>query len=181
MNTKAEDTGRRTNIEFKARCSDLPRIRQAIKSLDHRYVGEDNQIDTYFRVPKGRLKLRQGNIETKLIYYSRPDGTAPKQSDVQLYAAPDPEILLRLLTTAMGIDVRVVKRREIYFVDNVKLHLDNVEELGTFVEAEAIDADGTRGVEELKQQCDYFLSLFKISPDDLVATSYSDLLRSLND
>jgi adenylate cyclase, class 2 len=70
----------------------------------------------------------------------------------------------------------VEKRRDIYFIDNVKFHLDEVEGLGTFVEIEAIDYNGTIGSERLLVQCHTFLSLFNIQPDELVAVSYSDLL-----
>ena len=69
----------------------------------------------------------------------------------------------------------VEKRRDIYFIDNVKFHLDEVEGLGTFVEIEAIDYDGTIGSEQLLAQCHTFLTLFDIQPDQLVAVSYSDL------
>ena len=71
----------------------------------------------------------------------------------------------------------VDKRREIYFLDNVKVHLDTVAGLGTFVEIEAIDADGTRPLETLRAQCEELMRAFGIADDDLLALSYSDLLR----
>ena len=77
---------------------------------------------------------------------------------------------------ALGILVVVDKKREIYFIDNVKFHIDEVEDLGTFVEIEAIDNDGTIGKEKLLEQCQFFLDLFRISQGDLISVSYSDLL-----
>lgn len=170
--------GRKTIIEFKARCDNPDRIREIVKSLDPRMAGTDRQVDTYFNVPNGRLKLRQGTIENNLIFYNRPDGAAPKQSDVNLYKPASSPELLALLTTAFSIDVQVVKTREIYFIQNVKIHIDDVDGLGSFVEVEAIDSDGTLDVEILSAQCDRFLRLFDIAPDSLVAVSYSDLLRA---
>ena len=75
----------------------------------------------------------------------------------------------------------VSKSREIYFVDNVKIHIDEVSGLGSFVEVEAIDSDGSIAVETLKEQCMSFLEAFGISDGDLVAVSYSDLLRDHQD
>ena len=76
----------------------------------------------------------------------------------------------------MGILVVVDKSREIYFIENVKFHIDDVKDLGTFVEIEALDANGSIGKEKLFQQCNYYLDLFKISREDLISNSYSDLL-----
>ena len=81
-----------------------------------------------------------------------------------------------ILTKALGVLIVIDKQREIYFIDNVKFHIDIVEDLGTFVEIEAIDNDGTIGKDKLLEQCQFFLDLFKISQEDLISVSYSDLL-----
>lgn len=164
------------NIEIKARCDDQDRIRDLLRARNARFVGMDHQIDTYFRVPNGRLKLREGTIEHHLIHYQRSDQEGPKGSDVLLYQ-PHPDTGLKaLLTRALGVLVVVDKRREIYFIDNVKFHLDRVEMLGTFVEIEAIDEDGSLGTKHLQEQCQHYLELFALPPVSLVAVSYSDLL-----
>ena len=77
---------------------------------------------------------------------------------------------------SLGVLIVVEKQREIYFIDNVKFHIDTVRDLGTFVEIEAIDSDGTIGKEKLLEQCQFFLDLFNISQSDLISVSYSDLL-----
>jgi predicted adenylyl cyclase CyaB len=76
----------------------------------------------------------------------------------------------------LGVLVVVEKQREIYFLENVKFHIDVVTGLGSFVEVEAIDMDGSHGKEKLLRQCQKFLDLFAIAQQDLVAVSYSDLL-----
>lgn len=166
----------RTNIELKARCADLAAVRKVLHEDDARFVGEDHQVDTYFDVPRGRLKLREGAIERHLIYYERADDAGPKRSDVHLYEPEDPAALKAVLRQALGVKVVVEKRREIYFLDNVKFHLDRVEDLGTFVEIEAIDADGTIRAERLREQCEGWWKRFGLSPEARVAASYSDLL-----
>jgi predicted adenylyl cyclase CyaB len=168
------------NIEIKARSNNQNKIREIIKSKNAEFKGIDHQIDTYFNVKSGRLKLREGNIENHLIHYNRENKSAPKQSNVMLYK-PNPESNLKdVLTNALQILVVVDKQREIYFIDNIKFHLDDVIGLGTFVEIEAIDSDGSIGKEKLLEQCSYYSNLFQIKNEDLIAESYSDLLLAKN-
>lgn len=164
------------NIEIKAKSASQDKIREILNSLKADFKGLDHQIDTYFNVSFGRLKLREGNIENYLIQYSREDKEGPKQSDVVLYKSTPSSSLKAILTKSLGVLTVVDKKREIYFIDNVKFHLDTVEGLGTFVEIEAIDKNPSIGREKLLEQCDYYLKLFKISKEDLISVSYSDLL-----
>ena len=167
------------NIEIKARCTDPEAIRTALREKSAEFRGTDQQIDTYFRTNCGRLKLREGQIENCLVYYEREDQAGPKQSAVTLFPTPPRSSLKEALTKALGVLVVVEKQREIYFIENVKFHIDTVKGLGSFVEIEAIDLDGSLGDEQLFAQCQLFLDLFRIIPNDLVAVSYSDLLLSL--
>ena len=164
------------NIEIKAKCNNHQVIREILKSHNAEFKGIDHQVDTYFKVNSGRLKLREGNIENSLVHYQREDKEGPKQSNVTLYH-PDPKSSLKeILTKALGVLVVVDKSREIYFIGNVKFHIDSVNDLGTFLEIEAIDVDGSIGKKKLLEQCNYYLNLFKISNEDLISNSYSDLL-----
>ncbi|GAB4093468.1 class IV adenylate cyclase [Flaviaesturariibacter terrae] len=166
------------NFEFKAKTSRLDELEAALQARAPRFVGEDAQTDTYFNVPHGRMKLREGNIENSLIHYQRHNIAGAKQSDVLLYEhAPAPR-LKAILSTALGVKVVVDKRRRIYFVDNVKLHFDRVAGLGTFVEVEAIDLDGSIGIEKLQQQCREYAAFFGIEDGDYMSESYSDLIMA---
>lgn len=164
------------NIEIKARSNNHEKIRGFLKSHNADFKGIDHQIDTYFQVNKGRLKLREGNIENYLIYYERENKEGPKQSDIILFKSNPGSSLKSILVNANGILTIVDKKREIYFIENVKFHIDTVEELGTFMEIEAIDEDGSIGKEKLLEQCNEYLKLFEISESDLISVSYSDLL-----
>src|SRR3989338_5578367 len=164
------------NIEIKAKCNDHEKIRSILKSRKADFKGTDHQIDTYFKVNNGRLKLREGNIENFLVFYEREDKEGPKQSNVILFKSDPSSSLKEILKKSLGILVVVDKRREIYFIDNVKFHIDTVENLGTFIEIEAIDKDGNIGRERLLEQCNSFLELFNIRQEDLISVSYSDLL-----
>lgn len=168
------------NVEFKARCLDLESARTILLAQPGvHYRGEDHQIDTYYHAPNGRLKSRRGSIENSLIGYTRENRAGVKQSDVHL-SELSPQDLLNVhgaLAATLGIRVVVDKRREIYFIDNVKFHLDRVDRLGTFIEVEAIDAHGTIGKARLQEQCDRYRELLGVSNTDMIDCSYSDLLE----
>ena len=164
------------NVEIKAKSNNQDKIREILKSNNAEFKGVDYQIDTYFKVNSGRLKLREGKIKNHLIHYQRENKEGPKQSTVTLFKSEPKSSLKEILTKALGILVVVGKKREIYFVDNVKFHIDIVENLGTFVEIEAIDKDGNIGKDKLLEQCQFFLNLLEISQEELICVSYSDLL-----
>lgn len=166
-------------IEIKARCIDQDQARAILLRLNPEFKGKDHQIDTYFRVPQGRLKLRRGNIENTLIQYGRPNMEGPKMSNVSLYKPGDPNALYEVLSNAMDVLVEVDKVREIYFIDNVKFHIDDVKGLGTFLEIEAIDMKGVLSIDVLRGQCDKYMGLLGVRDEDLVSVSYSDLILQL--
>ena len=108
------------NVEIKAKCSDPRRVRDILESKGAEYKGLDHQIDTYFRVQNGRLKLREGDIENALIFYERNNQEGPKDSNVVVYPSLPESNLKDILLGACGALVVVDKRRHIYFIDNIK-------------------------------------------------------------
>ena len=167
----------RRNLELKARHGDLAAARKAVQAIAGISTGGvENQVDTYFQVPHGRLKLREINEESAtLIFYQRPDQAAARICNYQLVPVPNPAPLKTALSAALGIRGVVRKRREIYFWHNVRIHLDEVAGLGTFVEFEAVlgpEDDERLAQERLDQLC----RLFGISPGDLLGRSNADLL-----
>jgi len=168
------------NIEFKAKAKDLIALEKKLLTLNPKYIGEDNQLDTYFNVAHGRLKLREGNIEHSLIYYERINTAGAKQSDILLYQHNPDKTLKEILEKVNGVKVVVDKKRRIYFIDNVKFHFDLVAGLGTFVEVEAIDSNGDIGIDKLKEQCSFYAAFFDIAATDYIAFSYSDLIEDKN-
>ncbi len=164
------------NIEIKAKCPEAAKIRQILEEHKADFKGLDHQIDTYFNCNEGRLKLREGNIENSLIHYMRVNQEGPKRSEVILYKTNPDSKLKGLLTAALGIKTVVDKKREIYFIENVKFHIDEVRDLGAFVEIEAIDYAHTIGEMKLLQQCNHYMDLFELNNEALVAHSYSDLM-----
>lgn len=164
------------NMEMKARSTNLDPIRDYLEKSCTLYKGVDLQTDTYFNSKSGRLKLREGNIENALIYYNRNNDQNTKLSDITLSKQAPNNGIKEILATTNGVKVVVKKSREIYFINNIKFHLDHVDGLGTFVEIEAIDTDGTFKPADLKQQCDFYTKTFNIKTEELISYSYSDLI-----
>ncbi|MBW2990668.1 class IV adenylate cyclase [Candidatus Woesearchaeota archaeon] len=168
------------NIEIKAKHDNIKHVRYLLKQNKAKFIGKDHQIDTYFKVPSGRLKIREGNIEHSLIYYEREDIKGPKHSKVTLVDLEPKSNLKDLFMKIFRPLVVVDKKREIYFIDNVKFHIDSVNELGEFIEIEAIDKEGKIGLETLTNQCKQYIDLFEIKNKNLIDKSYSDLLLENN-
>lgn len=165
------------NIEIKAKCENLDAARETLKHRGAIFKGCDRQTDTYFKVPKGRLKLREGNIENCFVYYERENTAGPKSAEVILYPLTAPAGQLKeILAQTHGVLTVVEKTREIYFLENVKFHLDTVPGLGTFVEIEAIDQNGSVGKARLDEQCRFYMNLLHVKNEGLVTVSYSDML-----
>jgi adenylate cyclase, class 2 len=173
------------NYEFKARIRHEERIRATLKKLGARFAGTDHQVDTYFSVPRGRLKVREGNIENALIFYRRVNKRRARRSDVLLVKLEPGNSMRQLLAAVFGVLAVVDKRREIYFVRNVKIHLDRVHGLGRFVEVEAMARSKVQSrrlkIERLRRQALQFQKLLRVRRRDIVPQSYSDLvLAKLN-
>lgn len=166
-------------VRNEARIDDPDTLRAKLKEKNPIFKGLDHQIDTYFKVPKGRLKIREGTVESCLVYYERPDDSGPKRCDyvIEQFEPGDPAIdgIKSVLTASNGIIAVVDKRREIYYIDNVKFHIDNVESLGSFFEIEAIGADNM-SENDLRKQCGYYLEMLGIGEDQLLDVSYSDMI-----
>ena len=165
------------NIEFKARMRDEKRVRAALETLHPRAAGTDHQIDTYFQIPSGRLKLRQGNIENALIFYQRQNTARVRPSRVLLCQFTDTgqtRALKEVLAAALGVIAVVDKVREIYYVNNVKIHLDRVRGLGKVLEVEAFVKKG--GLLRGRKQAKDMKELFGVLPEEILAQSYSDLV-----
>src|SRR5262245_27986622 len=125
------------NVEYKAELRDIGLARTICRAVGARRMATLDQTDTYFRVPDARLKKRETvGLETQYVFYQRRSGAGPKVSKYVLYT--EPEALERFGTTPLPVWVIVKKKRELYALENVRIHLDTVERLGTFLEFEAV-------------------------------------------
>ncbi|MEQ8762596.1 MAG: class IV adenylate cyclase [Planctomycetota bacterium] len=169
------------NIEIKAKARDWDaQLEAARRRGDHEEILE--QKDVFFRCPESagsespaRLKLRRVNGRSELIAYHRPDHATAKTSDYERCAVEDPEALGRALTKALGAIGVVQKTRTLVMVGQTRIHFDEVEGLGRYLELEVVlregqsEAEGQAIADEL---CEYL----SITGDDLVEGAYLDHL-----
>lgn len=166
----------RRNLERKARCADLSAAARAVERLGARQEGVLEQTDVYFRVPKGRLKLRTVlGAPAVLIWYERPDETDIRWSRYYLVSINDPKKLRIALAAALDQRGEVHKRRILWLWHNVRIHLDEVAGLGTFVEFEAVMSASDDEATAHARLTELSAALGLRSEDD-VAGSYADLL-----
>ncbi len=165
-----------TNVEIKCRVHDRNALQARVEQLSDRPVERLEQIDTFFRTHSGRLKLRQeAPGEGVLIQYQRPDQAGPKTSLYQMARTSDPEILTSILSKELGVLGTVRKTRRLYRVGRTRIHLDEVEGLGNFLELEVVlnpaesPGDGHREAVDLMHR-------LGIDSDDLIDRAYLDLL-----
>ncbi|MCO6461986.1 MAG: class IV adenylate cyclase [Saprospiraceae bacterium] len=168
------------NIECKAKVDDLTFCEKRLLLLNPEYKGLDMQVDTYFNVREGRLKLREGNIENALIHYDREDCTGAKESRIILYKYIPDQALKDILVKHLGVKVIVRKRRKIYNIDNVKFHFDEVERLGSFIEIEAIGEADNPDSGRISRQCQFYMEYFNFLPENYLNKSYSDMVMDLH-
>ena len=133
------------------------------------------QLDTYFNVPQGRLKLREIDThKAELIYYERSDLAESRYSNYQVCDIPEPIVFKQIATMAMGVKGVVEKQRELWMFGDTRIHLDEVKNLGQFVELETVIHDQTE--EQAQQEHQLVKDTLEIKEDDLVAGSYSDMV-----
>ncbi|HEX5418557.1 MAG TPA: class IV adenylate cyclase [Gammaproteobacteria bacterium] len=166
------------NVEIKARVDDLEALRRRLATLPIRGEEHLDQIDTFFRVAHGRLKLREfADGSAELIYYDRPDNRGVKLSQYERLPLPKPAALKRVLTTSLGVRGTVTKHRDVYLLGQTRIHLDTVERLGTFLELEVVlgESDTPESSEALATE---LLRALQIAPQSLLPGAYIDLLES---
>jgi predicted adenylyl cyclase CyaB len=166
----------RRNVEIKARVSDMAGLKARVKTVADQGPELIVQEDTFFHTARGRLKLRKFNdLQGELIYYERPDSAGPAQCLYRITPTSEPDNVIEMLSRSHGVKGVIRKKRTLYLADQTRIHLDEVEDLGAFVELEVVlrpDQDSAEGVEIAERLMDHL----RIGQDDLVETAYIDML-----
>ena len=166
------------NVEIKARLTRPDWQHRRAAELADEGPEHLQQEDVFFNSPHGRLKLRfVSQRHGELIFYERPDESGPKVSSYEIVSSADPEKLKQILGAAYGIRSIVRKRRTVYLVGRTRIHLDEVESLGSFLELEVVLADN-EAPERGLQVTNELLEDLRIAESDLVAEAYVDLLEA---
>ena len=165
-------------VELKARVKNLAPLRSKLIQYGAKKKGIFHQIDTYFQVPKGRLKLREvaGKTDAELIYYEREDVAEPKRSYIFVLTIPEPQTFKQILEKIVKISTVVDKVREIYLYKRIQVHLDRVKNLGSFIEFELVSSQDTNQQKKDLLRLEKLREKLDINPERLERLSYSDLI-----
>ncbi|MCZ6836659.1 MAG: class IV adenylate cyclase [Planctomycetota bacterium] len=165
------------NIDFKAELRDHTLARSQCKAIGASCIGTLRQVDTYFKLADGRLKRRESNDEpVEWIYYHRPDRIKPCLCNYTILS--DEQAKLRWGTHSLKEWLTVVKIRELWMIDNVRIHIDQVVRLGRFIEFEAM-VTKENDVMECHLELAELRETFALLMGEPISASYSDLMDQL--
>ena len=165
------------NVEIKARVGDVDALRERVERMAGHGPDIIRQLDTFFHCDNGRLKLRRfSDTRGELIFYQRPNGREPSESRYSRSTTTDPDGLTEVLSKSLGARGVVEKTRTLYWSGQTRIHIDEVEGLGWFMELEVVlepqqsTTEGTRIANDVMEALD-------IKETDLVDVAYIDLLE----
>jgi len=166
------------NAEVKARVRDMSALRARAEALCDQPPTRLHQTDTFYRVPSGRLKLRVfPDRPCELIAYHRSDEAGAKTSEYHIVRSEDPEAFRRLLDAVLDVRGVVAKTRHLYLVGQTRIHIDEVEGLGSFMELEVVLRED-QNEEEGAAIADELLERLGIESSDRLAGAYIDMLEA---
>ena len=167
------------NLELKARDPDPPATIRVCSLLGAVEGGDLRQRDTYFDVPAGRLKLRESlkDDDAELIFYERPAAEGVRPSRYWRIAVPSPEPLRELLCAALGVLGVVEKTRQLFWFRHVRIHVDSVDGLGSFIELEAVQPDGAE-IPACDEALAEVMTALRCDDRPLIGDGYLDLLQA---
>jgi adenylate cyclase class IV len=164
------------NVGYKAELRDPELARSICLSMGAVHEGRLRQTDTYFRVADGRLKRRETQGEpTEYIFYSRTDRVDPKVSHYVVYT--EGEARERFGASPLPVRVVVRKTRELFLLENVRIHLDDVEKLGRFLEFEAVVSQD-HDVAACHEDVSHLRQVFAPALGEAISVSYADLMAA---
>jgi adenylate cyclase, class 2 len=167
----------RLNLELKARDPDPEHSLRVCRGLGAEDEGILFQRDTYFEVPKGRLKLRrEGEATAHLISYERANVPQRRESRYRIVAISNPQGLEGALASVLGIAAVVTKTRRLFLFEGVRIHLDLVDGLGSFIELEAVAEQGDQDLPRFETLLSDLQLSFGLEEADLIGESYCELV-----
>lgn len=174
---KFTETPQKQNLEIKVRLDNRDRLRDLIKRKKGNTLQELNQIDTYFQVPRGRLKFREiAGSSCELIAYQRADEKKVRPSTYTIVPECSP-LLKDVLSESLGTLAVVKKNRLLFLWNNIRVHLDRVDGLGDFLELEGVLSD-SQTTEKTEKRMTQLMTAFEIGPEAIEPKSYLDLIQT---
>jgi adenylate cyclase class IV len=160
------------NLELKCRIASVADAGERARLLGATPQGVLIQEDTYFPVPHGRMKLREfGDGASELIAYERPNQEGERWSTYRKVDVSGCRDLKAALCEGIGVSRIVKKKRRLFLIPGARIHLDEVENLGNFLEFEVT----LPGMEEAGALMKKLMDGFGVRAEDGIAGSYADM------
>lgn len=170
----------KTNLELKAKYPNIRRAESIAQSLSETEPESLQQTDTYYRVPRGRLKLREiksrDDSHAELIWYDRDEKGEDRISHYERVPIDGEKGFINILARSLEPDVKVEKQRTVYIWNDCRIHIDLVENLGPYVEFEVMENNRN----DARQRLDFLIEQFGITDLDTINCSYADLARHVS-
>ncbi len=161
-----------TNLELKIKIDNRSEVLERVKLIDAHYIGELKQVDIYYKINNGLLKLRLENGSQTMIKYIRNETQDDRWSDYQLISLEKNDAK-EYFKDILEVETIVEKQRLLYLFDNTRIHIDSVKDLGSFLELETIVVKGKK---DAAQRFEEIIGLLSLSKKDEIRKSYRDLM-----
>lgn len=162
------------NLEIKVPAKNLKKLRILVEKEGGKLIYSSKQIDVYYKLKNGRLKVRNSSKgEKSVIFYKRIEDGSERWSNFEVIHVSNPEEWIRFFDNFLERLVIVNKHRTLYHLRNTRIHFDKVKELGNFVELETKVVNGKL---KAKKEFQQIIKLLELNPDEQILNSYSDLI-----
>ncbi len=160
------------DFTLKSQVEDLARLEEILIKSGSKFIGSDKQKDTYFETDRGKLKLRQGTLENLITHYERIEEDGIERTLVFRYDLNPTADAIQILFSDHKVIGVIEKERKIFYVGDVKVHLDTLPDKRMFVELEAIDRTDLVDAAVLRDKCGAVKEMLGIKDQHLVKTGY---------
>lgn len=160
------------NIELKVKIDDFSHILNILENKKVELAKVLNQRDIYYKHPLGLLKLRIFDGTGELIFYQRDESIKDRVSNYHILDVK-PEQAENYFQRIFEIETEVVKTRNLYIYKNTRIHLDEVNNLGNYLELETVVK---ANMEDGKKEFDEVVQLLGLDISQQIKSSYRTLM-----
>ncbi len=163
------------NLEIKVPVKNLKKLIEIVEKEGGSKIYSSRQIDVYYKLENGRLKIRNSSGEKSIIFYKRIEDGSERWSDFEVIKVDKPEKWIKFFDRFLQRLVVVDKHRTLYHLFDTRIHFDRVKGLGNFVE---LETKVINGKSQARKEFQKILELLELNPQNQILNSYSDLILS---